>query len=269
MPETRWNDREGRFEVDRDRDFGEGRDHDDEAARRERQARAAAPPRRRGGEFLRAQAQGGDIGYGRVVSGAGYGPGSGSFHAPGDYGMVGGVHFGGGANRYVDYGRPHERPDDAARDFGAGSHDLHGGHHHHGEGHGWLERARDEVASWVEEHDPRHPHPRHAGAHEGEHRGHGPKNYRRSDARVLEDVSDRLSDDSWLDARAIEVAVENGEVTLNGLVASRDDKRQAEMLIESVSGVGHVQNNLRVAQPEADPGTGAGRPGGTSMGGMA
>ena len=265
MPETRWNDREGRFEVDRDRDFGEGRDYGDEAARRERQAHPDAPRRRRGGELLRAQAQGGDIGYGQI-SGAGYGPGSGSFHAPGDYGMVGGVHFGGGAGRYVDYGRSHERPDDAARDFGAGSHDLHGGHHHHGEGRSWLDRAREEVSSWVGEHGPHHPH--HAGAHEGEHRGHGPKNYRRSDARLLEDVSDRLSDDSWLDARAIEVAVGHGEVTLNGLVVSRDDKRRAEMLIESVSGVGHVQNNLRVAQPEADPGEGAGRPGGTGMGGM-
>lgn len=85
----------------------------------------------------------------------------------------------------------------------------------------------------------------------GEHRGRGPKNYARSDARILEDVNDRLSDDSWLDASEIEARAENGEVTLTGTVRSRDDKRRAEDLAEQVSGVKHVQNNLRV---QATPG---------------
>ena len=38
----------------------------------------------------------------------------------------------------------------------------------------------------------------------------------------------------------------SGEITLNGTVASRDQKRRAEDLVEDVSGVKHVQNNLRV-----------------------
>ena len=80
----------------------------------------------------------------------------------------------------------------------------------------------------------------------GEHRGRGPKNYTRSDERIREDVNDRLSDDSWLDAGEIEVQVKDGEVTLNGKVNSRNDKRRAEDLAEAVSGVKHLQNNLRV-----------------------
>jgi hypothetical protein len=84
----------------------------------------------------------------------------------------------------------------------------------------------------------------------GPHRGKGPTGYIRSDGRILDDISDRLSDDDRLDASDIEVKVEAGEVTLNGHVASREDKRRAEDLAESVSGVRHLQNNLRVRAPE-------------------
>jgi osmotically-inducible protein OsmY len=80
---------------------------------------------------------------------------------------------------------------------------------------------------------------------EGPHRGRGPKAYVRSDGRILDDVSDRLADDSWLDASDIEVQVADGEVTLSGTVEHRRDKRHAEDLAERVSGVKHVQNNLR------------------------
>ena len=80
----------------------------------------------------------------------------------------------------------------------------------------------------------------------GDHRGRGPRNYTRSDERVREDVNDRLSDDAWLDATEIEVQVSACEVTLTGTVQSREDRRRAEDLAEQVSGVKHVQNNLRV-----------------------
>ena len=59
-----------------------------------------------------------------------------------------------------------------------------------------------------------------------------------------------LFDDGRLDACDIEVKVDAGEVTLNGQVASREDKRRAEDVAESVSGVRHLQNNLRVRPPE-------------------
>jgi beta-glucanase (GH16 family) len=81
-----------------------------------------------------------------------------------------------------------------------------------------------------------------------EHRGRGPKGYRRSDERIKEDVNDRLSDDYYIDASDIEVMVSNTEVTLTGTVNSRDDKRRAEDIAESVSGVTNVENRLRVKQ---------------------
>jgi hypothetical protein len=43
-------------------------------------------------------------------------------------------------------------------------------------------------------------------------------------------------------------------VTLNGQVSSRQDKRRAEDLAELISGVKHLQNNLRVRQPEGGAG---------------
>ena len=85
------------------------------------------------------------------------------------------------------------------------------------------------------------------------HHGKGPKGYRRSDERIREDVSDRLSDDHWLDASDIEVKVENGEVTLSGTVAGRESKRRAERLAEGAGGVSHVQNNIKIRQPGSTP----------------
>lgn len=81
----------------------------------------------------------------------------------------------------------------------------------------------------------------------GQHRGHGPRDYKRSDARIHEDVCDHLSEDGHVDARDIVVAVSNGEVTLSGTVPERSHKRRAEDLAEGISGVRNVQNNLRVA----------------------
>ena len=81
-------------------------------------------------------------------------------------------------------------------------------------------------------------------------RGRGPRNYARSDDRIKEDVNDRLTDDGFLDATEIECSVDNREVTLSGTVDSRQAKRRAEDLAESVSGVTHVQNNLRVSRED-------------------
>jgi osmotically-inducible protein OsmY len=79
------------------------------------------------------------------------------------------------------------------------------------------------------------------------HRGSGPKGYQRSDERISDEVHERLTDDPWVDASEIQVEVKNGEVTLSGHVDNREAKHRAERLIEDLSGVRHVQNNLRVA----------------------
>lgn len=106
---------------------------------------------------------------------------------------------------------------------------------------GFFERAGDEIASWFSDEDA-------ARRREEDHRGRGPSGYVRSDERIREDVNDRLTDDWRVDASHITVAVDKGEVTLSGTVGSRLAKRRAEDLVDDISGVKHVQNNLRVAE---------------------
>ena len=89
----------------------------------------------------------------------------------------------------------------------------------------------------------------------GEHRGKGPKGYQRSDDRIKEDISDRLTDDSFLDASDIEIKVDNCDVILSGSVNSRNAKRHAESLAESISGVKNVENRLRVKQENENENT--------------
>ena len=67
----------------------------------------------------------------------------------------------------------------------------------------------------------------------------------------MEDACDCLTDDWGVDARQISVTVKGGEVTLDGTVPSRQQKRRAEDLIDDLSGVKHVQNNLRVQESAA------------------
>ena len=114
-----------------------------------------------------------------------------------------------------------------------------------GEERGWWDRASDAVASWFGDEEAER---RRRQDQQREHRGRGPKGYRRSDERIKEDVNDRLSDDYYLDASDVEVTVSNTEVTLTGTVNNRNDKRRAEDLAESVSGVSNVENRLRVKQ---------------------
>jgi osmotically-inducible protein OsmY len=300
MPESRWNDREGRFEIDRDRDFDEERGYGYDASRRHerheggdwrdryaaREQRSYGEPRHRssghrssgGAELRRAISQGGDIGYGSIRSGSDYASGRG-YRAPGDYGQVGGFDFGGSTADYGGGGYRGEAPDYGDRAYfdrrhehernyytdgpGRGRYGYDQGREHwayarhprdRDDDRGWFDRARDEVSAWMGDHDAQRRR-EHDAAVRADHRGRGPKGYRRSDERIREDVSDRLTDDGWLDASAIEVAVKDGEVTLSGTVHARDDKRRAELLAESVSGVDNVQNNLRLDRgPEARSG---------------
>lgn len=99
----------------------------------------------------------------------------------------------------------------------------------------------------------------------GSHRGKGPKGYQRSDDRIREEVSDALQDAHDVDASNIEVQVQNGEVTLTGMVDDRQQKRRAEDCAERVRGVHDVQNQLRVQRGDMGMGgTGAGGVAGTT-----
>lgn len=82
----------------------------------------------------------------------------------------------------------------------------------------------------------------------GLHRGKGPKNYRRSDERIREDILDRLTDDPWVDASDVDVQVQSSEVMITGMVPDRAQKRRAEDIAESVSGVTHIENRIRVGK---------------------
>jgi osmotically-inducible protein OsmY len=117
----------------------------------------------------------------------------------------------------------------------------------------WWDRTQDELSSWFGDENARRRREwdEHQSDVRAEHRGRGPKGYKRTDARIEEDLNDRLTEDSYLDASDIQVSVDGGEVTLSGLVARREDKRRAEDLAERVTGVSHVQNNLRV-RPRGD-----------------
>ncbi len=115
---------------------------------------------------------------------------------------------------------------------------------HNNQARGFFDRALDEVQSWFGDEDAQR-------RRESDHRGKGPKNYQRSDARINEDVNARLTDDAQLDASEIEASVSGREVTFSGSVATRFEKRRAEDCADAVPGVAHVQNNLRVQDHES------------------
>lgn len=76
--------------------------------------------------------------------------------------------------------------------------------------------------------------------------GVGPKGYKRSDSAIEEEVCNMLANNEFIDASTFTVNVENRIVTLSGFVHDRRDKFEIEDLIEKVSGVEDVRNNLRV-----------------------
>jgi osmotically-inducible protein OsmY len=175
--------------------------------------------------------------------------------------------WGGGAGSMGGYGSGHEFGYSSRQQTGYGS----PGGMSQNEDRGFWDRTKDEVSSWFgdddaerrREYDRRmnqmeeRQHTNYGYGAIGDssygsamrrptHRGKGPKDYRRSDDRIREDISDRLADDEMVDASEIAVLVNNSEVTLTGIVDSREAKRRAEDLAEQVSGVQNVQNNIRV-----------------------
>lgn len=78
--------------------------------------------------------------------------------------------------------------------------------------------------------------------------GKGPKGWKRSDEKIKEEVCESLFDSRTVDASEIEVDVKDGHVTLSGSVDSREAKREAESLIDSVRGVEDVTNNIKISK---------------------
>lgn len=92
--------------------------------------------------------------------------------------------------------------------------------------------------------------------------GKGPKDYKRSDKKIREEVCEALYRDNSVDASELEVSVKDAEVTLSGTVGERRMKRLAEDCAESISGVSDVRNEIRL-QSQSERTFGAD---GTSMG---
>lgn len=79
--------------------------------------------------------------------------------------------------------------------------------------------------------------------------GKGPRNYRRTDARIHEEICERLTDHDLIDCSDIEIRVEDGEVILTGTIDDRRIKHLIEDTAAHVSGVSDVQNHIKVRRP--------------------
>jgi hypothetical protein len=84
------------------------------------------------------------------------------------------------------------------------------------------------------------------GGQQQSHRGRGPKNYARSDERIVEDINDRLTHADDIDASDIDVRCESGKITLEGTVEHRWMKHRAEDIADSCAGVKDVENRITV-----------------------
>jgi len=74
----------------------------------------------------------------------------------------------------------------------------------------------------------------------------GPRGYRRSDRSIRKDVGEYLEWHGRIDAMQIQVSVDDGEVTLSGIVGTREEKRLAEGVAKACLGVKEVHNKLCV-----------------------
>lgn len=79
-----------------------------------------------------------------------------------------------------------------------------------------------------------------------DHRGRAPEGYRRSDQRLLEEISERVRDDPYVDGRSISLAVHEGIVRIDGEVEARWVKHHLEHIAARCFGVEDVDNRVAV-----------------------
>ena len=91
----------------------------------------------------------------------------------------------------------------------------------------------------------------------GPYTGRGPKGYKRSDEKIIEEACQRLERDGDIDASNIEVSAEDGVIRLTGTVDDRQTKRRAEECVESIYGARDVMNELRVSRQSGQQWQGA------------
>lgn len=158
------------------------------------------------------------------------------------------------------FGRDYEDSGYGAQDFSRGSSVSMPNTGYETGSRGWNEmdefdrrdwRADQEARNWRLDRDMRHQQQHglfeRLGEKVGEFFGKGPKNYKRSDERIREDVSEALYRHPYIDASEIEVNVNEAVVALSGTVPERAMKRMSEDEAEKISGVKDVNNSIRVS----------------------
>src|SRR5690606_2365015 len=78
----------------------------------------------------------------------------------------------------------------------------------------------------------------------------GPRNYRRSDERIQEDICEQIVARDDLDASQVEIETKDGNVTLTGEVPERRMRYAIEDIAAESFGVRDVDNRIRVRRPE-------------------
>jgi osmotically-inducible protein OsmY len=84
-----------------------------------------------------------------------------------------------------------------------------------------------------------------------------PKDYRRSDERIREDICEALIREPHIDVSEVTVEVSNGNVTLDGTVPVRRMRYVIEDVAAACGGVKDVENRVRVERnypPQPSPG---------------
>lgn len=76
-----------------------------------------------------------------------------------------------------------------------------------------------------------------------------PRGYVRQDARIREDICERLHHARQIDTRDVTVEVEAGLVRFEGSVPQRAMKTAIESLVETCLGVKEIDNRVRVRRP--------------------
>lgn len=84
------------------------------------------------------------------------------------------------------------------------------------------------------------------GRRRGKHAGKGPRDFRISDERILENVCERLFEDEYVDATHVCVEIRSGEITLRGRIESGWMRDRTEQIAAGVYGVELVRNELRI-----------------------
>ena len=103
--------------------------------------------------------------------------------------------------------------------------------------------SRDHIPGWADD-----------AGHRGDgYRGHGPRRAQPQDEDLLDTLCERLSGDPDIDASEIDVTVREGIVALSGTVPSRQTRRDAEAIAESLRGASTACCSMKANRRKLKP----------------